>query len=193
MKKSKLQTHLETLVACEGAKEWSKELTAKVTWEKCSRPDWLLWWAARTTKNSKQSIVRVAAQCARLSLKYVPEGEDRPRLAIESAEKWAENPTQENAKAAADAARAAAYAAYAADAAAYAARAAAYAAYAADAADAYAADAYAADAYAADAARAAAYAAYAADAYAAYAAVTKECCDICRRELVLPWSEENEI
>jgi hypothetical protein len=107
-----------------------------------------------------EDTVRFALFCARSAL-YVWEEEfpedNRPRLAIQAAERWLEDPIKQN--------TAAAYAAYTAAAATYAARA-AYAAYAARAA--YAADA--ADAAAADAAAAAgAYAAYAA-ADAAYAA-----------------------
>ncbi len=100
----------------------------------------------------------------------------RPRLAIEAAKEFTENPTDENKRkckeAAADAYAADAYAAdaYAADA--YAAYAAADAADAADAAAAYAADAYAAYA-AADAADA-----DAADAAAAYAADNKFKCEV---------------
>jgi hypothetical protein len=88
--------------------------------------------------------------CARTALKYVPIGENRPLAAIEAAERWAENPTEENrvgANAAAYAAADAADAAYAAadaaaNAAANAAAAAAYVAAAADAADAAAYAAY---------------------------------------------------
>ena len=52
------------------------------------RADWLLWWAARTPVNLHQSLVLAACDCARTALQYVPAGEDRPRLAIEAAERW---------------------------------------------------------------------------------------------------------
>jgi hypothetical protein len=52
-------------------------------------------------------VVRLACQCARTALQYVPNGEDRPRLAIEAAERWADNPTESNRLAAWAAARAA--------------------------------------------------------------------------------------
>jgi hypothetical protein len=117
-------------------------------------------WAAGKLGVDRRLIVRAAAMCARTALKYVPIGENRPLAAIEAAERWAENPTEENRVGARAAAYAAADAAYAADvAAAYAAYAAANAA--ANAADAANAAADAADAadVAADAANAAAYAA----------------------------------
>src|ERR1700674_5812415 len=148
-----LQEHLASLDACQAARDWAVDKTASQAWQECDRADWMLWWSARTKKNTKQQIVLAACDCARLVLHLVTVGEYRPRLAIEAAEKWATNPNPTVENAAADAARAAAYAA---------ARAAARAA--ADAAARAAADAAAdapraaADA-AADAARAAADAA----------------------------------
>jgi hypothetical protein len=131
----------------------------------------MLWFAA---KNADRKIVILAAcACARTALKYVPEGEARPRIAIETAEAWARGEATLGQVSAAAHAAHAAYAAYAADAAAYAA---AYAAYAADAA-----------AYAAYAADAAAYAAYAAD--AAHAAL-KGMADIVRK--IIPVSALKE-
>jgi hypothetical protein len=112
-----------------------------------------------------QIAVRWAVECAKRVLNHYEDrypDDKRPREAIDAALRWAKNPTETNADAAANAAYAAYAAAYAADAAANAAYAAANAAYAAYAAD---AAAYAANA-AAYAANAAAYAANAA-AYAA--------------------------
>jgi hypothetical protein len=137
----------------------------------------MLWLLGRLSGKAgsvkRRKLVLCACECARLALKYVPPGEERPRLAIEAAEKWArrEGPTLDDVHAAADAAAdaSAASATYAADA--------AYAAYAAaDAA--YAAAAYAADA--ADAADDAAAAAYAAAA-AARAKTLSACADIVRK------------
>jgi hypothetical protein len=162
--------------ACAAAIEWVSGIgySRREVWENCERADWLLWWAARDGFDHVE-IVRAACACARTALKYVPDGEDRPRLAIEAAERWCDDPTEEHRRASADAAYAvadaAANAARAAYAAAYAAACAAYAAARAPDADAAADAAYAACA-AADAAYAARAAAYAADAaaYAAYAA-----------------------
>jgi len=119
---------LTKIDACPEAVDWIKKdkLTLKQAWDKCERADWLIWFAAKTNMASHQETVLVACDCAETVLKYVPKDEDRPRLAIEAARKWALNPV-----------------AYAADAA-YAAYAAAYAAYAAHAAHAAYAAAYAA-------------------------------------------------
>ncbi len=120
---------------------------------------------------TKEQCIKIAIYSARQVLhifedKY-PE-DKRPRKAIESAENYLKDPSEENKKAAAYAAYVpATYAAYAA---AYAAYAAAYAAYAAYAPATYAAAAADAAAAAADAAAAAAaYAVYAPATYAAYA------------------------
>jgi hypothetical protein len=174
---------LRALMPCAEAREWlASQRTAPLlqAWLTCPRGDWLLWLAARAGVQ-RQQVVLAACACARLALKYVKPGEDRPLRAIEAAEGWARGEpgfTLERVRAAA-AAYAYAYAADAADAAdaaaAYAAAAAAAYAYAADAAAADAADA--ADAAAADAAAAAAYAADAAAAYAADAAAAADAAD----------------
>lgn len=100
-----LQDHLKNIGACEEARQWAGTRSALEAWEQCERADWLLWWAAKTPANDHQGIVRAACACARRALVYTPSGEERPRLAIEAAEAWTENP---NDATAADAARAAA-------------------------------------------------------------------------------------
>ncbi len=161
MTKKQLLAHLTQLSACNDARKWVESAgSVNVMWRDCKRADWMLWIAARAGVDRKL-IVTVACACARTALKYVKVGEDRPRIAIETAEAWVRGEVtieqvQSAAYAASDAAYAA-YAAYAASDAAYAASDAAYASYAA-----YAASA----AYAAYAASYAAYAAYAAYAYA---------------------------
>jgi hypothetical protein len=178
---------LSKVNACGEAREWVKQNggDAATLFQECERGDWMAWIIAKMELVDKRQLVGALADVAALSLKYYETKypkDKRVRECINICRRYAKGKaTDEELKAAADAAYAAAYAAaadayaaaYAADAA-YAARAAAraaayaaYAAYAAAADAAYAA-AYAADAaaYAAYAARAAAYAA----AYAAYAA-----------------------
>jgi len=187
--------------ACGEARAWlGRRRNPAKAYRECERGDWLLWLHARKGSDRKL-LVLAACDCVRLALKHVPEGEDRPRRAIEAAEAWTRGEVALDevrraaaaayaAAAAADAAAAyaayaaayaaaaaAAYAAAYADAYAYAA-AAAYAAYAADAA-AYAADSDAAYAYAADAAAYAAAYAAAADA-AARTSTLKACADLVR-------------
>lgn len=94
------QEHLESLGACDTARVWAGQRTATETWEQCARADWLLWWAANTKANTRQQVVLAACACARRALRFVSEGEDRPRLAIEAAERWAAEPTDENRRAA---------------------------------------------------------------------------------------------
>ena len=131
----KLSTQLKKLDACTEGYEWAKGKTLMEAWSTCDRGNWMLWYAAKINIDRKL-LVKAACACARLSLRFVPSGEERPRIAIETAEAWTEG------KASLEDVRTAAYAAHAAastaaNTAAYAAYAAAYAAYAA----AYAADA----------------------------------------------------
>ena len=57
-------------------------------WESCERGDWLLWLAARAGVD-RRDLVRASCAVARRALQHVPEGESRPRIAIETAEAWA--------------------------------------------------------------------------------------------------------
>ncbi len=175
---------LRRLDACSEAVEWAEEKGYKSlgrAWRYCQRGDWMLWLAGHMSggpdSDARRPLVLAACECARLALSAFEAkhpDDDRPRLAIETAEKWARSEdgvSTEDVRAAADAAADAAYAA------ADAAYAAAYAAYAA---------AYAA----ADAAAYAADAAYAAADTAVYAAertrVLAECSDIVRRHYPKP-------
>jgi hypothetical protein len=122
--------------ACYGAKDWAKAgdygADLERAWNECPRGDYLLWIAAKIGVDRKL-VVLAACACARLALRHVKPGEDRPLKAIETAEAWTrgEATIEQVQQAAAYAAAAAAYAAADADAAAYAAAAAAYAAAAA--------------------------------------------------------------
>ena len=152
MDKSELLDILKTHKACGEAIKWvvsHPSDSAETIWSECDRGDWMLWMSAKIGVDRKM-IALAACGCARSVLHLVPVGEDRPRIAIETAEAWAAGiATLAEVRAAADAAYA--YAADAADAAAYAD--AAYAAYAAAADAVYAAVAAYAAAYASDARR----------------------------------------
>ena len=127
--------------ACAEARLWLNTQTdPRVAWEMCERPDWMIWYARRRDVDPKV-FVRIACDCARTVLWLVPEGENRPRLAIEVAERRmrGEATIDEVRDAAYAAEAAAADATYAATyaavyAAVYTAEAAAYAAYVVDAA-----------------------------------------------------------
>ena len=190
---------LEKLSACREAVEWARgHPNAKAAWQACDRGDWMLWYLGKLAGNpestSRRRLTLVCCKCARLALAYVPDGEIRPLVAIETAEKWARHEpgvSLGDVRTAAAAASAAAGSAYAADS--------AYAASAAEAAYAAAAAAYAASARlvanteaarraratAAVAAVAAADAADAADA-AAIKETLAECARIVREEYPNP-------
>jgi len=161
---------LNKLGACNEAVEWAKEMkNGQAAWDNCERGDWMLWLAGKTAGKPKsvkrKKLVLCACECARLALKYVPKGEDRPLKCIETAEAWARG--EDSYDDLVEARRAAS------------ASASASAAYASASASAASASAASASAYA-SASDAAAYAASAYD--AAYVTKTlKECADIVRK------------
>jgi hypothetical protein len=125
---------LEEKKACPKAVEWVKESKTETfieLWDTCERADWMLWILARMIKEkgwpSRKTVVLCACDCAETSLRFVPENELRPKIAIQTARKWAEGKASEIecAKAADDAYVSYIYAAAAADAASAAANAAA--------------------------------------------------------------------
>ena len=121
---------LRNLDACDDALDWvrNQKGTPIEVWQRCKRGDWMMWLLRQPDMVDRKTLVLCACACARTALQYVIEGEDRPRIAIETAEAWTrgEAAISDVRAAAAAAYAAAAYAAYAA--AAYAAYAAAYAA-----------------------------------------------------------------
>lgn len=84
---------LRRLHACEEARKWATGRTLRNAWDTCGRGDWLLWLAGRMEGkrgwHTRQQIVLAACACAETALHYVPAGENRPRLAIEVARRWA--------------------------------------------------------------------------------------------------------
>ena len=162
----KFSDRLKEMSACGDAVKWVGKRGPKKAYTECNRPDWLLWYATKRGVD-KKLLVLAACDCAETALQFVPDDEDRPRKAIETARAWCKG--RATISECRDAAYAAAYADDAA-AAAYAAAYATYATYAAAAAD-------AAAAYAADAA---AYVAYADDAAATYAADAADAADASR-------------
>jgi hypothetical protein len=89
MTKAQLLALLQKHGACEEATKWvesSKKRTAKAIWDDCKNPSWMLWIASLGV--DRKLLVLAACACARTALKHVPKGEERPRLAIETAERW---------------------------------------------------------------------------------------------------------
>ena len=131
MTNAELRQFLTARSACRDAMDWLGGRDSAQMWAECQRPDWLLWWAGQIVP--RRDLVLAACDCVETALQFVPADEHRPRLAIETARRWAHGEaTLDEVAAAAHAAHAAAYAAaFAADLAAYAAHAAGYAANAA--------------------------------------------------------------
>jgi hypothetical protein len=163
--------------AADSAAENATQPDLETAWRVCEDGSWMLWGAAEIGVRRK-SVVLATCDCVRPALPYVPAGENRPRVAIETAEKWARG-------------EATLGEVYAASLAAYAAATAAAKdldpGRAVPAADAASLAAFAA----ADATAAAAAATYAVAVRAAYAAarsrVLRECADLVRARI--PWSE----
>jgi len=84
--------------ACADAVEWVGKMTPAKAWAKCNRADWMLWLVGREC--GRCVMVLCACDCARTVLRHVPKGETCTLAAIEAAEKWARNPTEENREAA---------------------------------------------------------------------------------------------
>jgi hypothetical protein len=92
-------------------------------WNECDRADWLLSILSEMVGQkgwpSRKTVVLCACDCAETSLEFIPENENRPKIAIQTARKWAEGKASkmECKKAADDAYVSYIYAAAAADAA----------------------------------------------------------------------------
>jgi hypothetical protein len=137
---------LRRLGACGEAIEWVEaqgDASGYALWQRCDRADWLVWLAVRA--GLRREVVELLCDCVEPLLADVPAGEERPRIAIETARRCVRGEaTAQETSAAGYAAYtyAAAFAAYALANPAAAARFAAYAAWTALVADAvYAADA----------------------------------------------------
>jgi len=99
-------------------------------WNEIIDPEWLVY-LAQSGGATKKQIVLAACAVARLCLHLIPEGEDRPRIAIETTEAWAKGAITEQVQEAATAAYNAYASAYNGGAAAYAVYSAYYAVYSA--------------------------------------------------------------
>jgi hypothetical protein len=79
--------HLKNLRACRESLAWLGDRDSASMWLECNNPAWLLWYAARNGATRHQ-LVGVACKISRTVLKYVPVGEDRPRICIDTVERW---------------------------------------------------------------------------------------------------------
>ena len=89
---STFKRRLQSYGACEEAVDWVGERTQHEAWAECERADWMLWLlftrAGEPGWPTIQTAYLCACDCAETALKYVPPGEDRPRLAIAARRKW---------------------------------------------------------------------------------------------------------
>jgi hypothetical protein len=159
--------------ACADGKEWARGKTLAQAWNNLERPEWMIWLIWQSEEAVEKTIwVKIAVYAAKQALPFFEKQypkDKRPWKAIEAAERWIKNPTEENRKIAFTSADASVY--VSASAAAHASAAESASASAAADASAYAyaavyADADAAEDAAEDAAAAASAAAYAAAAAA---------------------------
>lgn len=105
-----LADRLSAMRACPESVQWARDYTDDaVAWRECRRGDWMLWLLWQLDVDRKR-LVLAACGCARLSLHLAPDGDDRPRIAIETAEAWArgDGPTLDDVRRSASAAFAAA-------------------------------------------------------------------------------------
>jgi hypothetical protein len=108
-----MKTALDTikhLQPCDEPRSWLADQACPArAWEDCERGDWMLWLAGRVGADRRQ-LVRAAVDCAALVLHLVPDGEDRPREALEAALAYVDGECSlEDVRAAATAADAAYY------------------------------------------------------------------------------------
>jgi hypothetical protein len=96
MNNKALLKKLLELDACSDAREWTDGMDLKTAWKKCKRADWMLWFICKMEIGTKQERIHIICDCSATALKYIPKGENRPRLAIEAARRYADNPTEEN-------------------------------------------------------------------------------------------------
>jgi len=102
-----MTVNISYLSPCRAAAEWLETQPDVVTsWNTCHRGDWMMWLLIKLPV-AKEVSVTLALRLARSVLHHMPAGEDHPRLAIEAAEKWLAEPTDDTRTAARAAARAA--------------------------------------------------------------------------------------
>ena len=78
---------LQQMDACQEAIDWVDGRSLRKCWQVADRSDWMLWLVDKLGI-CKAEQHELACDFAERALKYVPKGEDRPRLAIEAKRKW---------------------------------------------------------------------------------------------------------
>lgn len=74
---------------CREALVWMDGKSVRECWQTCEIGEWMMW-ALDKSGYDRKKLLLLACRLAKRALKYVPKGENRPRLAIEAAEGWVE-------------------------------------------------------------------------------------------------------
>jgi len=92
---------------CDPAIKWLGGKSYRDAYETCPRGDWLLW-LVHELKIDLRKIALAACECIELGYKFLPDGEYRARIAVETWRAWVRGEaTLEEVRSAADAAHAA--------------------------------------------------------------------------------------
>lgn len=82
--------------ACRSGKIFANQFqTMREVWENCERQDWLFWIIRNYAPIEKKQSVLLAIKFAESCLDKIPKEEQLPRLAVEAAKAWLENPCEE--------------------------------------------------------------------------------------------------
>ena len=76
-----LLSKLLELNACSEAVTWVNDKNLQTAWNACVRADWMLWFICKAEIGTRAKRIHAICDCVETALKYVPKGEDRPRLA----------------------------------------------------------------------------------------------------------------
>jgi len=87
MTNPELRKHLASRRYCKEIMTWVGDRDSAQMWAECTLPEWLLLYAADLVP--LEGLVLAACDCAQTALRYVREGDERPREAIEAARDWA--------------------------------------------------------------------------------------------------------
>ena len=80
---------LVKMSACPKPVEWAHGFDSlQAAWDACERADWMLWYLVHRYPATCGPVRLAMCACAETALQYVPKGEDRPRIAIETARRY---------------------------------------------------------------------------------------------------------
>lgn len=80
---------LKKLDACQDSSNWFEysEFEPEQAWNQCPNPYWLAW-LSRELKVDQHKILSAACECAKAVIHLISEEEQRPRQALELADRW---------------------------------------------------------------------------------------------------------